>query len=82
VKRESECGYPSVERFILRKTPPIEAPEERVASAIGIAKRACVIVTLSQRQGYLTDLDVKNLSPHSKPYNLPSLDSLVTYSEL
>jgi hypothetical protein len=71
------CGCPTVYLLIGPDTPRAEPRDNpAVGNALGEVNGKMVGVMLLQRQGYLTCLEVYDLSDIEHPYGLPDLSSL------
>jgi len=76
VTGQCSCGCPTVDLLIRADTAPAEPRDNPVGDAIAEVNGKMVGVMLLQRQGYLTCLEVYDLSDIEHPYGLPGLSSL------
>ena len=76
VTGQCSCGCPTVDLQIGPDTPRAEPRDNPVGDAIGEVNGKMVGVMLLQSQGYLTCLEVYDLSDIEHPYCLPDLSSL------
>jgi hypothetical protein len=76
VTGQCSCGCPTVDLLIGPGTPRAEPRDNPVGDAIGEVNGKMVGVMLLQSQGYLTCLEVYDLSDIEHPYGLPGLSSL------
>ena len=76
VTGQCSCGFPTVDLLIGPDTPRAEPRDNPVGDAIGEVNGKMVGVMLLQSQGYLTCLEVYDLSDIEHPYGLPGLGSL------
>jgi hypothetical protein len=70
------CGCPTVDFKIPEGTPREEPRDNPVGDAIGEVNGMMVGVMVMQTAGYLTCLEIYDLSDIEHPYGLPSLESL------
>jgi hypothetical protein len=73
-------GCPTVDLLIGPDTPRAEPRDNPVGDAIGEVNGKMVGVMLLQNQGYLTCLEVYDLSEIEHPYGLPDLTSLKPFN--
>jgi hypothetical protein len=76
VTGQCSCGCPTVDLLIGPDTPRAEPVDNPVGDAIGEVNGKMVGVMLLQSQGFLTCLEVYDLSDIEPPYGLPDLSSL------
>jgi hypothetical protein len=76
VTGQCSCGCPTVDLLIPANTSPAEPRDNPVGDAIGEVNGKMVGVMLLQSKGYLTCLEVYDLSEIEHPYGLPDLSSL------
>jgi hypothetical protein len=70
------CGCPTVYLEIPEETPPAGPRDNPVGDATGEVGGKMVGVMMLQRGGYLTCLEVYDLSDIERPYGLPNFSSL------
>ncbi len=70
------CGCPTVDLRVAEGTTPAMPQDNPIGDAIGEVNGNMVGVMLLQRSGYLTCLEVYDLSDLKHPYPLPDLTSL------
>jgi hypothetical protein len=70
------CGCPTVDLRVSDVTKRAVPQDNPIGEAIGEVDGKMVGVMLLQRDGYLTCLEIYDLSEIVRPYGLPRLDSL------
>ena len=70
------CGCPTVNLRVPVNTPPAEPRDNPVGDAIGEVNGNAVGVIILQRSGYLTCLEVYDLSLTGHTFGLPDISSL------
>ena len=73
------CGCPTVDLSVPEGTARAEPRDNPIGDASGEVDGKMVGVMLLQRSGYLTCLEIYDLSDMEHPYGLPSLDSLRSF---